>query len=74
MEVGDCCRFCHANLRIKGVITGSKKIFDKKANEKSVNEPGVSFPGFYLKPTRKSKFLCLAKKNYSTLDPIHFPV
>lgn len=38
MSVNDLCRLCYENLRIKGYIGYSKKIFHKDANEKSVDE------------------------------------
>ena len=38
VQVGDFCRLCNVNMRIKGVLTHTNLIFDKKANSKSVNE------------------------------------
>lgn len=40
MTLQDCCRFCQENLRIKGTLTGTKKVFesDKAHNEKTVAE------------------------------------
>ena len=40
MDVGECCRFCNTNMRIKGTLTNTTLIFAKKAagDGKNVNE------------------------------------
>ncbi|XP_074528653.1 uncharacterized protein LOC141791863 [Halichoeres trimaculatus] len=40
MAIDDCCRFCKVNLRIKGTLTSTKKVFEasKALNEKTVFE------------------------------------
>ena len=39
VNVEEFCRFCHANVRVKGTITNTRLIFEKKdVKEKSINE------------------------------------